>query len=52
MLLHADREEGRDHVELCGEAEAYKVYNGLVDLEAGAIEAEEASFVPQIRALI
>ena len=52
MLLHADREEGRDHVELCGDVGAFKVYNGLVDLEAGDIEAEEASFVAQIRALI
>ncbi len=52
MLLHADRKEGRGLVELCGDVGAFKVYNGQVDLEADDIEAEEASFVAQIRALL
>lgn len=45
MLLHAGRPTGRGHAEHCGDIGGFKVYNGMIDLDAVSIEEEERMFV-------
>ncbi len=52
MLLHAARPEGRAHVELSGQVGPYRVYNGMINLNAHSIEDEERAFVQGVRELI
>lgn len=52
ILLHAGRPKGRSHVEFCGKVGEFSVYNGMIDLDAAAIEEEEASFVEAISAIL
>ncbi|WP_127900544.1 5-methylcytosine restriction system specificity protein McrC [Solirhodobacter olei] len=52
MLLHAGRPEGRDQAEFCGEIGGFKVFNGMIDLDAVPIEDEERAFVAAVRALL
>ena len=51
MVLHAGRQAGRPNVELVGRVGGIRVYNGMVDLGAENIEAEEAALVASIRDL-
>lgn len=52
MVLHSERPEGRPFVEKSGDVGQFKVYNGMVDLNAAEIELEEAKFAEAIRALL
>lgn len=52
MLLHAARPAGRPYVERAGAIGEYEVFSGMVDLNAAAIETEEAGFVAAVRALL
>ncbi len=52
MVLHSERPTGRPNVELCGEVGPFRIYNGMIDLNAEDIEAEEAAFVSAIVALL
>ncbi len=52
MLLHAGRPTGRGHAEHCGDIGGFKVYNGMIDLDAVSIEEEERMFVSAVRAVI
>ncbi|MFC3087083.1 5-methylcytosine restriction system specificity protein McrC [Tabrizicola soli] len=52
MLLHASRPNGRGHTEHCGDIGAFRIHNGMIDLNAASIENEERAFVSAVRALI
>lgn len=52
MLLYADRKEGRGHVERIGRVGRHEMFVGRIDLGAKDIEAEEESFVSNVRALL
>jgi 5-methylcytosine-specific restriction enzyme subunit McrC len=52
MLLHSERVANRQSVEHCGNVGGFKVYNGLVNLEAEPIEDEEHKLVGAIKALL
>jgi 5-methylcytosine-specific restriction enzyme subunit McrC len=52
MVLHSGRPAGRSHVEQCGRVGSFDVYNGMIDLNADAMEKEEALFVDAVRAVL
>ncbi|MCG6116149.1 MAG: McrC family protein [Mesorhizobium sp.] len=52
MVLHAGRPADRQNAEFCGRIGTFDVYNGMMDLNAPSIEAEEAAFVSAVRALL
>jgi 5-methylcytosine-specific restriction enzyme subunit McrC len=52
MLLHAERPFDRPYLERAGAIGEYEVLNGMINLSAFSVEAEEAGFVQAIRALL
>lgn len=52
MVLHAGRPDNRDPTESCGNVGQFQLFNGMVDLDAASITAEEASFVEAVRNLL
>jgi 5-methylcytosine-specific restriction enzyme subunit McrC len=52
MLVHSDRPAYRPNLEFCGNVGDFRVYNGMIDLNAADIELEEFNFIKSIRDII
>jgi len=52
MVLHSERPNNRPHLELSGQVGTFKIYNGMVDLNATQIEIEEAQLAAAVRGLL